>query len=138
MELNQFTVFLDMLSLIRRISQYGLIAIGSGVVNFTIFAYLLLTRSWLESTCIAFIFSTIFNYVVSIKTIFISGARFKQISEVSYIFLISLAGLLFNLSLMYLFIEKLALHPYLSWIFSNAAVFTWNFLLRNYYVFKKK
>jgi putative flippase GtrA len=66
----------------------------------------------------------------------------KKIKELILVFLVSAAGLLLNLLLMYLFVTVLGLDTHIQKTMSKIAatgiVFFWNFLSRKYWIYNNK
>ena len=77
-------------------------------------------------------------YVLSIKLVFDSGARFMPTTEVLMVYAISTIGLLVHISVLYLAIDVWQFEKMISKILAIACGFMFNFLLRKYYVFRKK
>lgn len=113
----------------------GGIAAITDLIIFFIFAKLLNFPYLLVGAC-GFIIATIVNYLLSIRFVFTSGARFGREQEVLLIYAISLIGLLFHQLILYLFIDQLSIEMMTSKVAAILSVFIWNFSMRNNYVFK--
>lgn len=97
---------------------------------------------YLLSTFMAFIFSTTTNYCLGRVWTFKDNRSYKNKhgKEFFLVFFVSTLGLLFNLLLMYLFVnimhfssKKLRL---ISKIAATGIVFIWNFLSRKFLIYK--
>lgn len=110
-------------------------------VMFFIFANVL-QINYFVSTVIAFIFSTIANWILGRITTFKDNNTYKdkKAKEAFLVFVVSAIGLLFNLILMYLFVTVMgfdsSLGKTLSKIAATGIVFIWNFLIRKLVIYK--
>ncbi len=130
----------DLLNRIPDIIKYlfvGAIAALSDLIIFYIFAKLL-DFNYVLVTVVGFIVATFVNYILSIKFVFNSGARFVPTTEILMIYAISSIGLLVHISVLFLAIDIWELEKMLSKILAIISGFMFNFLLRKYYVFRKK
>lgn len=96
------------------------------------------TYTVLAATTLAFASSTLYHYFMCNIFVFESGSRFKKGKELSLVFLVSAAGLGWNLLLMFLFTAPslLGLDPMISKIMASAIVTVWNYLSRKKWIFK--
>lgn len=129
---------------IRQFISYFFVGGISALVEWTCFyLFSLLDMNYLLATCIAFVFSTTVNLVLGRKWTFKPEESFSRtIGEESIlVFVVSGIGLLFNLLLMYIFVDCFKLNtPILktiSKILSTGIVFIWNYLIRKYYIYKR-
>lgn len=83
-----------------------------------------------------FVVATFVNYGLSIRYVFKSGARFSKEKEVLFVFALSAGGLAINQLLLYACIDLLNVEMMLSKFLATAAVFFWNYIGRNSFVFK--
>ena len=97
---------------------------------------------YLIATVCAFIFSTTANWFLGRITTFKNNSNYKdkRITEVILVFGVSAMGLVFNILLMYLFVNILGLNTSLlktvSKIIATGIVFIWNFLVRKLVIYK--
>ena len=97
---------------------------------------------YISATCIAFIFSTTTNLVLGKLWTFKDNDNYrnKKIKETVLVFLVSAIGLLFNMLLMYIFVEFLRLDTDImktfGKIFATGIVFIWNYLARKLFIYK--
>ena len=90
---------------------------------------------YMLATALSFIASTFANWIFGRFILFRNSSQSK-IKELAKIYTVSIAGLLMNLLLMYLFIEKLNFWEMYSKIFATGIVFVWNFLIRKLLIYK--
>lgn len=110
-------------------------------VMFFIFANALHIQ-YLISTGFAFVFSTTTNWFLG-KTITFKGNNTyigKRLKEIILVFVVSGIGLLFNLLLMYVFVDVLkfdtSVLKMLAKAMATGIVFIWNFLIRKFVIYK--
>lgn len=105
------------------------------------FNYLLSPLGWKlaiqtsTATAAAFSCSTIYHYFLGNILVFNSGTRYSKGKEISLVFVVSLMGLLFNLLLMYLFVNICSWNPMLSKVLASCIVVVWNYLARKKLIF---
>ncbi|MFH0734509.1 MAG: GtrA family protein [bacterium] len=107
------------------------------LVIFFIFAQVL-SFNYLAVATFGFVLATYLNYLLSIKYVFNSGARFSQKKEIIAIFGVSAIGLLINVTILSICIEYFFIHKMISKITATFIVFLWNYFIRNCYIFKGK
>jgi len=91
---------------------------------------------YLTAVILSFIASTATNYVLSARLVFVRG-RHSPFKEVFLLYLVSAAGLLFNLILMWLLVGLVGMHAMSAKIMSTGIVFFWNYGARKMWVFEK-
>lgn len=94
--------------------------------------------NWFLVALCSFMFATAVNYLLSIRYVFESGARFKKKAEVSLVFVVSGIGLVINQSVLWLLIETVDLDEVLSKLMATGTVFFWNYTARNHFIFKAR
>ena len=125
--------------MLARMAQYFVVGGVSAVVDiafFFVFAKLL-GFNYLAVATIGFLVATLFNYALSIKFVFTSGVRFGKRKEIALVYLVSAAGLAVNLLVLYLAVSVAGLELMLSKVIATGTVFLWNFLTRNYFIFRQ-
>lgn len=122
-----------MINLFKQLFKFGIVGILATIVDFGTLT--LLTEVfgvfYLTSSCVAFILSTLFNYVASMKYVFKS--RFTQDEKKQELLLftvLSVIGLILNQLLMWFFVEKINVFYVLAKIFATILVMAWNFVSR--------
>jgi putative flippase GtrA len=103
---------------------------------FFVFAKLL-GFHYLAVASVGFVFAVLLNYALSVRFVFISGVRFSKAQELALVYLVSGIGLALHLLVLYAAVDKLALELMLSKLIATASVFLWNFLARNYFIFRR-
>ena len=94
------------------------------------------------ATVLAFIFSTAANWILGRIMTFRNSTKYegKRLREVILVFAVSAIGLLFNLALMFLFVEVFHLDSTMlmtmSKIMATGIVFIWNFLIRKLLIYR--
>lgn len=97
---------------------------------------------YLIATILAFLVSTTANWLIGRATTFKENDTYKDKrgAEAVLVFGVSAMGLVFNLLLMYLFVNVMGLNTSLlktgSKIMATGIVFIWNFLVRKLVIYK--
>jgi putative flippase GtrA len=73
-----------------------------------------------------------------VRFVFTSGVRFSRGQELALVYLVSGVGLALHLAILYAAVDLLRLELMLSKVGATGGVFLWNFLARNYFVFKPR
>ena len=92
---------------------------------------------YLLATICAFVCSTSVNWILGRVTTFKEKKYEKKGKEVFLVFLVSGIGLLFNLFLMVIFVDKLHLYELFSKVMATGIVFIWNFLSRKFMIYRE-
>ena len=92
--------------------------------------------NYLAIASVGFLIATFVNYLLSVRLVFDSGVRFPRNKEIALIYVVSAAGLLFNLATLYLMVDLAHTELMLSKIIATATVFFWNYFARKHYVFR--
>jgi putative flippase GtrA len=103
----------------------GLFYLGAGVAGWN---YMLVGT-------VSFILATLVNYLISVRVVFRSGARFSRLHEVLLVFLVSCAGLAVNQAILYICISRLSIGILPAKLLATGGVFLWNYHLRSRFVF---
>ena len=123
-----------------RIVRYffvGAVAAAVDIGLFTVFARLLGYNYFVVAGC-TFVVATLVNYLLSVRHVFESGARFGRTGEVALVFAVSAIGLAINQGVLFVAVDKLGLDLVLSKILATGIVFLWNYQSRANLVFKAK
>jgi putative flippase GtrA len=102
---------------------------------FGVFA-ILLGLPWFPVALVSFLVATYVNYVLSVRIVFRSGARFSTRHEVAMVFAASAAGLLVNQAMLWILIEREHWNMLLGKIQATGVVFLWNYAIRRFYIFR--
>lgn len=114
----------------------GGVAASTDLLIFYVFAKQL-GYNYILITVLGFLVATFVNYVLSIKFVFDSGARFERRAEIALTYIVSAIALIVHVAVLYTFIDVLSFEKMLSKLVAIGSAFAFNFLLRKYYVFKK-
>ena len=104
---------------------------------FFVFAKLL-GFNYLAMAAVGFVIAVPVNYLLSVRFVFTSGARFKPLHELALVYLVSSVGLGLHLVVLYVAVDVLGLELMLSKLIATGSVFAWNFTARNYFVFRPR
>ncbi len=88
------------------------------------------------ATSVAFSVATVYHYWLGNVFVFVSGSRYSRSKEISLVFAVSAVGLLFNVVLMYLFVDFWMWHPMFAKVCASAVVVVWNYLSRKKWIFR--
>jgi putative flippase GtrA len=97
----------------------------------------LLGFNYLIVALVSFAIATLVNYFLSIKYVFKSGARYTKSTEIFAVYIVSFFALLINEIILYVLIDLLFIEMIFSKIMATGIVFSWNYLIRKNYIFKK-
>ena len=129
---------------VRQFASYFAVGGVSALVEWCVFSLLeyLLDVPYLLATVLAFLVSTTVNWILGRTFTFRDSAyREKKAKEAFLVFLVSGIGLVFNLILMYLFVDIFGMDTNLlktvAKIMATGLVFIWNFLSRKYWVYRE-
>lgn len=90
---------------------------------------------YMISTPLAFILSTFANWSFG-KLILFRKKSENVAGEIFKIYLISVLGLLMNIAIMFVAVEKIGISDMISKIIATGIVFIWNFLIRKFWIYK--
>lgn len=90
---------------------------------------------YLLSTAIAFIFSTFANWFLGRLLVFKQG-KGSFLREIASVYLASVVGLLLNLLIMFILVQRFAIDTMLSKIAATALVFFYNYLVRKLVIYR--
>jgi putative flippase GtrA len=103
----------------------GLFYLGAGVAGW----------NYLIVGTVSFTIATLVNYVISVRVVFQSGARFRRHFELALVFVVSCGGLGINQAILYTCISRLSVSILPAKLVATAGVFLWNYFLRSRFVF---
>lgn len=132
-----------LLDSIKQFISYFFVGGISALVEWGTFSLFNMMRiHYLLATVLSFCFSTTTNWFLGRKMTFKDSAyESKRMKELLLVFFASAIGLVFNLGLMYLFVNILGMNTDLlkliAKVMATGIVFVWNFLSRKYAIYKK-
>lgn len=128
-----------MKKLIDQIFKFGIIGALAFVIDYGIM--ILLTEvfnvNYLISSGISFMISVIFNYICSMKYVFVSRDDMSKQKEFIIFVILSVIGLGINQIIMWLMVDKLGIFYAIVKLFATAVVMVWNFVTRKIFLEKK-
>jgi putative flippase GtrA len=113
----------------------GGIAAAVDITIFFVFAKLFGFNYLTVGAC-GFVIATLVNYVLSIRYVFESGARFEKKYELMFVYIVSILGLLWHQAVLYACVDVLKIELMLSKLIATATVFFWNYGSRRYWIFQ--
>ncbi len=119
-----------------RYLMVGATAAGVDLGIFLIFAKIL-GFQYLLVGAVGFTVATLVNYVLSIRHVFRSGARFSRKHEVILVYAVSAIGLALNQAILWAMVEGAGAELMLSKVTASACVFFWNYFARRHFVFRQ-
>lgn len=126
-----------MKKIIEQIFKFGIVGIIAAIIDFGILFILttFLDTYYLLSAAIAYILSTVFNYIASMQYVFVSKFDKSEKNKEFFIFVIlSVIGLAINELIMWFFVEEFSLHYILSKVIATIIVMVWNFITRKMFL----
>ncbi|SVD77448.1 uncharacterized protein METZ01_LOCUS430302 [marine metagenome] len=119
--------------------KYSIIGGISALIDWGLFFLMaiIMEINFIVAATISFILATSANYLMGINFLFHSQIRFNKKEEIILIFFISLVGLGINLTSLYILSVWIGLGLMVSKVISSLFALSWNFSMRNNFVFKK-
>ncbi|MBR3660500.1 MAG: GtrA family protein [Bacilli bacterium] len=125
--------------LFSQLIKFGIVGVLATILEWGIFYVLtnILNIHYILSTAIAFLTSTIFNYLLSVKYVFDVN---KEKSKSNFIFFVvfSIIGLGLNELILWISIEKLNLYNMIGKIIATGIVMIFNFITRKLFLENRK
>ncbi|EOS39917.1 GtrA family protein [Lachnospiraceae bacterium] len=121
---------------IKQIMLYLIVGSGATIVEWIVFFLFdhYLNIHYMIATSLAFVLSTFANWVLGRLIMFKSSKNTWK--ELVQIYLVSIAGLLMNLMIMWIAITKLGFNNMFSKIAATGIVFFWNFIIRKLLIYR--
>ena len=121
----------------RRIARYFVVGGVSAIVDISLFMLFAkgLGLPYLRVSAATFVVATLVNYWLSVRFVFVSGARFRRRWEVALVFAVSGVGLVLNLVILALAVERLGADLLVAKLLATGTVFFWNYFARRLLVF---
>lgn len=116
--------------------------VGGIAASVDIGCFFLLTQilhaEWFWSAVASFVLATTINYLLSIRYVFRSGARFRRHHEVLLVFAVSASGLAINQLVLWTMVTRVGLGLMASKFVATSLLFVWNYGLRKNLVFGER
>lgn len=114
--------------------EYALIGGVSALAEWSCFWALLSAVHYMVAAIIAFVVATFVNYVLCVKTIFVSKTQ-SGWKDLAMVYVASLMGLIVNVATLALLVRQFRLDPMMSKIAGTGAAFLFNFASRRFVIF---
>lgn len=128
-----------MKALVRQFFSYFIVGGTAALVEWASFGSLvyLLHINHMLATVLAFVAATFVNWFLGrLMTFKASCNQNSLLMDCAEVFLASLVGLVFNLVLMFVFVDLWAIQQMFSKIFATGIVFIWNFMIRKFVIYR--
>lgn len=116
--------------------SYFFVGGSAALIEWISFFVVNLFFNYVISTIISFVLATYFNFFIGKKLTFKNFKNKK--SDVVGVFIVSGIGLLFNILLMRLLVNKFKILPFISKVISTGVVFLWNYVSRRLLIYNNK
>ena len=121
----------------KRVARY--FAVGGAAACVDIGLFMLFAQAlglpYLRVAAGSFVLATLVNYLLSVRFVFVSGARFARRWEVLLVFVVSAIGLGINQLILAACVELAGFNLLLAKLTATGVVFFWNYLARRFFVF---
>ncbi|HCS93869.1 MAG TPA: GtrA family protein [Bavariicoccus seileri] len=120
-----------MKKLIEQLMKFGVVGVIASLIDFGVLYVLTeyLGINYLVSSTISFLASVIFNYILSVKWVFVT-AKTNKTKELLLFTILSAVGLVINNLLMWVFVEKAGVYYMLAKVIATVVVMLYNFISR--------
>ena len=121
-----------MKKLIAQFMKFGVVGVIAFIIDFGVMVFLteVFAVPYLISTTIAFTVSVIFNYVASMRYVFVRKDDMSRRREFIIFVLLSVIGLVLNDVFMWLLVDFFFIDYRISKIITTVLVAIWNFVSR--------
>jgi len=126
-----------MIEKLKHLFLYGIVGGIATAVEWAIF-YVLnspLHMGYQLATVISYIISTLSNWYAGRLIMF--KAQENATKEITQIYLVSIVGLLLNMLIMWVMVDKLFIGEFISKVVSTGLVFFWNYFIRRLVIYKE-
>lgn len=128
-----------MKQLFRQLVKFGIVGVLSFIIHYVVLFILVeyFNAYYLLSSGIAFTTSVVFNYLASMKFVFVRREDISRNKEFLVFVLLSVIGLIINQFFMWYLVEKINIFYMISQIIATCFVMIWNFISRKFFLEKK-
>lgn len=125
-----------MKKLIAQFMKFGVVGVIAFIIDFGVMVFLteVFAIPYLISTTIAFTVSVIFNYVASMRYVFVRKDDMSRRREFIIFVLLSVIGLVLNDVFMWLLVDFFFIDYRISKIITTVLVAIWNFVSRKIFL----
>lgn len=125
-----------MKKLIAQFMKFGVVGVIAFIIDFGVMVFLteVFAVPYLISTTIAFTVSVIFNYVASMRYVFVRKDDMSRRREFIIFVLLSVIGLVLNDVFMWLLVDFFFIDYRISKIITTVLVAIWNFISRKIFL----
>ncbi len=125
-----------MKELIAQFMKFGVVGVIAFIIDFGVMVFLteVFAVPYLISTTIAFTVSVIFNYVASMRYVFVRKDDMSRRREFIIFVLLSVIGLVLNDVFMWLLVDFFFIDYRISKIITTVLVAIWNFVSRKIFL----
>ncbi len=125
-----------MKKLIAQFMKFGVVGVIAFIIDFGVMVFLteVFGVPYLISTTIAFTVSVIFNYVASMRYVFVRKDNMSRHREFIIFVALSVIGLILNDVFMWLLVDTLFIDYRISKIITTVLVAIWNFVSRKIFL----
>lgn len=127
-------------NLVKQAFKFGIVGIVSTVIDMGLYYifYSFCGIYYVTAATLSFLISLVFNYVCSMKYVFVGKKNTSKVREFLIFLVLSAIGLGLNDCLISLFHEKYHLGKMIAKIFATAIVMIWNFVSRKIFIEEKE
>lgn len=126
-------------NLFSQLVKFGIVGVIAFFIDYGVMVFLteVLGVYYLLSAMISFTVSVIFNYIASMRFVFVGRDDMSKSREFLIFIILSVIGLGINELFMWIMVDKLTIHYMISKIFVTALVMVWNFVTRKIFLEKR-
>lgn len=124
---------------LERVTRYFFVGGLSAILDILIFFIFakLAGFNYLVVASFGFMIATLVNYFLSVRLVFKSGVKFSRTQEIFLVYVASAISLLATLIVLYVMVNNMQFELIFSKLTTTALVFIWNFVVRNYLIFRE-
>jgi putative flippase GtrA len=122
--------------LIAQFMKFGVVGVIAFIIDFGVMVFLteVFGVPYLISTTVAFVVSVIFNYVASMRYVFVRKDDMSRRREFIIFIVLSVIGLILNDIFMWLLVDLIFIDYRISKIITTILVAIWNFVSRKIFL----
>ena len=122
--------------MIKKIVNFGLVGVVATAIEYVLLIILkeIFKIDVLIASGIAVTISLLFNYILSIKYVFIDKKEMSKTKEMAGFFITALIGLGINQLMMYVLVDMVNIYYLFAKVVSTGTVMIWNFVSRHVFL----